>query len=140
MKDFFRKHPDLVQFIKFGIVGISGAAVDFGFYALLTRLFGLYYMAATAISVFLAIINNFVWNKFWVFKKGSTGKGYQESVKFFIVSIVNYFFNLGIFYFIINYTNLENLVGSYEDFLAKAIAVGIVLFSNYFGNKFWTFR
>jgi len=140
LKSFVARHPDLCQFSKFCLVGAAGAVVDFGVYLLLNRVFGLHYMAATAISVFLAIVNNFIWNKYWTFKKGKSGKGYRESVKFFLVSLVNYFLNLGIFYAIINYTALDKIIGSYEDLLAKVIAIGLVMISNYFGNKLWTFR
>lgn len=139
-KSFLNKHPFIVEFGKFAVVGIIGTMVDFGVYSVLTRLLGFYYLLATAISVFLAIINNFFLNKYWTFKRGHSGRTGQEYIKFFIVSLINYFFNLGITYFIMEHTHAEVLVGSYKDYFAKAIAIGIVLFSNYLGNKWWTFK
>ncbi|MBI3251365.1 MAG: hypothetical protein HYZ62_00465, partial [Candidatus Andersenbacteria bacterium] len=62
------------QFIKFGVTGAIGAAVDFSAYAFLTRAVGwvtLYSVwgyeisAANNVSVFLAIVSNFLFNKFW---------------------------------------------------------------------------
>ena len=58
--DIVKKNPGLFEFFKFTIVGLIGTAVDFGIYAILTRVFGVYYITATAVSVFLAIINNFL--------------------------------------------------------------------------------
>ncbi|MFA6098560.1 MAG: GtrA family protein [Patescibacteria group bacterium] len=137
---YLREHPSVVEFLKFGIVGVAGTLVDFSSYALLTRVFGVYYIYATATSVFLAIVNNFFLNKFWTFKKGDSGKAKSESVKFFIVSLVNYFLNLGIVYIVVEHSGAVKYFGDNVDFFAKAVAIGIVLFSNYFGNKYWTFR
>jgi len=136
----FLRYPNFFEFIKFAIVGVTGTIVDFGVYAILTRLFYLHYLPATAISVFLAIINNFILNKYWTFKQGNSSNLKQESVKFFVVSVINYFLNLLITYIVIEHTHSELLFGAQEDFFAKAVAIGIVLFSNYFANKYWTFR
>lgn len=134
------KNPSIFEFIKFAVVGVIGTMVDFGTYAILTRVFDVYYITATCISVFLAIINNFFLNKYWTFKKGQSGDTKKEYLKFFIVSVVNYFLNIGITWYIVEKTLSESLFGSYEDFFAKVVAIGIVLFSNYFGNKYWTFK
>lgn len=135
-----QKHPSLFEFFKFAVVGVVGTIVDFSFYSILTRGFGLYYIYATAISVFLAILNNFLLNKYWTFKKGGSGRAKIEYLKFLIVSLINYFLNIGITYYIVEYTQAETIFGTGEDFFAKAVAIAIVLFSNYFGNKFWTFK
>lgn len=135
-----QKHPFLFEFLKFAVVGMIGTIVDFGIYSILTRGFGLYYIYATAISVFLAILNNFFLNKYWTFKKGSSGKAKTEYIKFLTVSVVNYLLNIGITYYIVEFTHAEATFGVNEDFFAKVVAIAIVLFSNYFGNKFWTFR
>lgn len=137
---FIQKRPNLVEFIKFAIVGVLGTIVDFGVYSLLTRVFGLYYITATAVSVCAAIINNFFWNKYWTFDKGGSGETRAESWKFFVVSLFNYGFNIGITYAIVEYTNAEQWFGAEEDFFAKIVAIAIVLFSNYFANKHWTFK
>ena len=135
-----KRKPNLFEFMKFAVVGVIGTMVDFGTYAILTRGFDVYYITATCISVFLAIINNFFLNKYWTFKKGKSGKAKIEYVKFFIVSVLNYFLNIGITWYIVEKTASESLFGSSEDFFAKVIAIGIVLFSNYLGNKYWTFK
>lgn len=137
---FFKKNPNYFEFFKFSIVGVAGTVVDFGIYSILKNIFGIYYIFATAISVFLAILNNFYLNKYWTFKRGKSGKTKIEYVRFFIVSITNYFLNIGITYYIVEFTNFESIFGNFEDYFAKAVAIAIVLFGNYFGNKFWTFK
>lgn len=135
-----KNNPKIFEFLKFAVVGVIGTIVDFGFYGLLTRVFGVYYIIATGISVFLAIVNNFFLNKHWTFNKGQSGKTKEEYIKFFIVSVINYFLNIGITYYIVEKTASETIFGSAEDFFAKVVAISIVLFSNYFGNKYWTFK
>ncbi len=137
---FAQQRPTVFEFLKFAVVGVTGTIVDFGIYALLTRGMFVYYITARAVSVFLAILNNFILNKHWTFQRGTSGKTKSEYGKFFIVSVVNYFLNLGIMYTIVEFTSAEQIFGSYEDFFAIGVAIGIVLFSNYFGNKYWTFR
>jgi len=136
----FNKNPNYFEFFKFSIVGATGTIVDFGIYSMLKNVIGIYYIYATALSVFLAILNNFYLNKYWTFKKGQSGRTKTEYAKFFIVSAINYLLNIGITYYIVEYTKLESIFGNFEDYFAKAVAIAIVLFSNYFGNKFWTFK
>jgi putative flippase GtrA len=137
---FFQSRPRLFEFLKFAVVGVIGTIIDFSIYGILTRVFHVYYIYATATSVFIAIINNFLLNKYWTFKRGQTGRGGEEYIKFFIVSIINYFINITITFSIVEYTHSEVLFGSKEDFFAKVMAIAIVLFSNYLGNKHWTFK
>jgi putative flippase GtrA len=129
-----------VEFGKFAVVGAIGTLVDFGVYSVLTRHFHIFYIVATCVSVLIAIINNFIWNKYWTFQRGKSGKAKKETYKFFIVSIVNYFINIAITYAVVAYIHTELIFGSYEDYFAKAVAIGIVLFFNFFGNKYWTFK
>jgi len=132
--------PTLWEFIKYCIVGGTGTIIDVGIYTVLTRIFHFYYILATGISVFIAIFNNFLLNKHWTFKKGKSGRTTKEYLKFFIVSVINYFLHIGIMYSIVEFTKLESIVGNYEDFIAKFIAIIIITISNYIGNKYWTFK
>ncbi|MBI4022278.1 MAG: GtrA family protein, partial [Candidatus Andersenbacteria bacterium] len=68
------------QFVKFGITGTIGAAVDFSTFILLTRGFGVTavyavleqkFIVANNISVLLAIMSNFLFNKYWTFRDPS---------------------------------------------------------------------
>jgi len=140
--NFFRieKNSTLSEFIRYCVVGITGTIIDVGIYTILTRVAHLYYIYATCISVFIAIINNFLLNKYWTFKKGKSGKFGIEYIKFFIVSVANYLLHIGIMYSIVEFTKLDIIFGAYEDYIAKFIAIVIITISNYIGNKYWTFK
>jgi putative flippase GtrA len=51
------------RWLKFNAVGALGVAVQLGMLALLTRLAGWNYLAATAIAVEAALVHNFVWHE-----------------------------------------------------------------------------
>ncbi len=137
------------QFIKFGVTGTIGAIVDFSSYALLTRgfswtatyhLLGQEISAANNVSVLLAILSNFLFNKRWTFRdtnKNIAGQG----ASYFVLNIFTWTLNqLLMSFFTYQVPWLEALFGQQKDFVAKALAIGIILFINFFGSKFLIFR
>ncbi len=136
------------QFIKFGITGTIGAAVDFSTYALLTRVVGwttLYSIAgyqisaANNVSVLLAILSNFLLNKFWTFRAGGNAAG--QGIGYFILNTFTWALNqLLMSYFAFHLPIFAALFGEQKDFAGKAMAIGIILFVNFFGSKFIIFR
>ncbi len=130
----------MAEFTIFAVVGFSGAIVDFGAYSVLTRVAHVYYLFATAVSVLLAMCSNFLLNKHWTFRKGSSGNTAVEYTKFLVVSTINYFLNIGVTYLVVEHSNADRIFGSSVDYFGKTVAIGLVLFSNYFANKHWTFK
>src|SRR5258708_36585570 len=59
--------PVLVQFIKFGIVGVSNTLLTFLVYTLLLKVFGVWYIAASAIGFTIGAVNGFLLNRRWTF-------------------------------------------------------------------------
>ncbi len=62
----FRGHIES-QFLRFCAVGASGYAVNLAVYAALLEA-GLHYLAAAAMSFFVAALSNYVWNRAWTFR------------------------------------------------------------------------
>src|SRR5213082_3416587 len=60
--------PVLVQFVKFGIVGISNTLLTFAVYTLLLKVFGVWYLAASAIGFGVGAVNGFLLNRRWTFR------------------------------------------------------------------------
>ena len=52
--------PLLVQFVKFGIVGVSNTLLTFVVYTLLLKVFGVWYLAASAIGFIVGAVNGFL--------------------------------------------------------------------------------
>ena len=56
------------RFIRFCLVGGSGALITFGVTWLLTEKFGLWYMASMSIAVAIATVWNYNFNTFWTYR------------------------------------------------------------------------
>jgi len=58
-------HATLPRFARFSAVGASGVIVQTVTLAVLLRVGGLHYLAATVCAVELSVLHNFVWHKRW---------------------------------------------------------------------------
>ena len=59
-----------IQFIKFGIVGLSNTAIGLGTYYLFLFL-DFHYMIANILSWVISVFNAFYWNNRYVFKNST---------------------------------------------------------------------
>lgn len=137
------------QFIKFAITGTIGAAVDFGTFGLLTRIlhwdttytvWGTEIIAANNVSVFLAICSNFIINRTWTFH--TTGEGAaKQGAGYFLLNIFTWGLNqVFVSLFAFHTPIFSQLFGHNRDLAAKAAAIVITLFINFFGSKLLIFR
>lgn len=144
-----RYHRLARQFVKFGVTGIIGATVDFSVYALLTRVVGwttLYSVwgyeisAANNVSVLLAIMSNFLFNKYWTFRQ-LEGSFAKQGAGYFTLNVMTWALNqILMSYFAFRVPLFADWFGSSKDFAAKVAAIGIILFVNFFGSKLIIFR
>ncbi len=129
-----RRHG-IRQFMRFGIVGLANTAVDFGIFTFLTRVvkpFNTHYLVANVISFSIAVTNSYFLNKYWTFRdKGRLSL--TQFPKFLLSNVVALGFNEFVLFALVSYAGLYDL-------LAKAFAIGVSLFWNFFVNKYWVFR
>ncbi len=144
---------EFTRFSKFMVVGLIGAVVDFGTLYVMHILVGLPIVAANTISFTAAVISNFTWNRYWTYPDSRSKPIRTQLVQFFVVNIAGWAINTGILLLLRN--PLTALVGSLAPAiavfanaetaykfgynLAKAIATGVVMFWNFFINRFWTY-
>lgn len=118
-----------IQLAKFGVVGLSGYAINLVVY---TLLLGLGAHSAAAISFIIAAASNYWWNRHWTFAATKGHFGYQ-GMRFFAVSGVALIANqlwLAVF---IDWFGWGKIV-------SQALALGLVVPLNFLGNKLWSFR
>ena len=135
---------ELKRFLKYGLVGVLGAVVDFGvlnaliFWAGWSSDSGKF--MANLISTTVAIISNYIWNRLWTFPEARNQKKRVQLVQFSVVALIGLVINTAIFYLTNQYLFERFLSETLAIQLAKATAIGIVMFCNFGINRLWTFR
>jgi len=130
---------EVTRFVKFGLVGALGAVLDFAVLNLAYRVGGLPLVAANSLSFSLAVLSNFTWNRLWTFPESRTRPIRSQLPQFALVNIVGLALNNLILMGL--HALLSHVIGDPWDYnLAKAVAIGIVLFWNFGANRLWTYR
>jgi putative flippase GtrA len=121
----------VVQFAKFGIVGISNTLITFAVYTLLLKVFGVWYLAASAIGFVAGAVNGFLLNRRWTFQ-GHVGDALTP-VRWAIVQGCGLGLNEALLYLWVGGVGVDKLIG-------QALAIAIVTTATFFANRSWTFR
>lgn len=137
------------RFLKFAFVGITGTIVDFGAMNFLMLVFHLPLVWAQGISFSLGVLNNFLWNRYWTYPDSRSKNTAQQFIQFGLINIVGIlirtpligWFDRTIFR-VLNNAALPLPIANYiiSQNLALALSIFIVLFWNYFANRFWTYN
>jgi putative flippase GtrA len=137
------------RFLKFLVVGIIGAVVDFGVMNLLTTLFSTPLVIAGTISFICAVCSNFVWNRYWTYPDSRSRPLMKQMAMFFIVNIAGVAIRIPILHFLepvfLAFTSRLPIPSPISaEVLAKnltlAVAVFVVLLWNFFINRYWTYN
>lgn len=124
----------LKQLLKFCIVGVCSAAVNFIILLTFTQWVGVWYLYSSIIAYILSAIFNFISNKLWTFRNIETGKAIvNQAVKFALVISAGLSANTFIIYTL---TEIQGFDYRVSWFFATA---GVAVW-NYSFNRFWTFR
>src|SRR5271167_3801876 len=115
--------PLFVQFVKFGIVGVSNTLITFAVYTLLLKGFGVWYLAASAIGFVVGAVNGFLWNRRWTFRE-HVGDALTP-VRWAIVQSCGLGLNEGLLYLFVHTAGLDKL-------LAQACSIAVVTVSTFF--------
>jgi putative flippase GtrA len=127
------------RFVKFSIVGAVGAIIDFALLNFLHGYLGWPLLLANTVSVCAAIVSNFTWNRLWTYPESRSRKKRKQLPQFTVVNLIGLLINN------IIVVGVDALLRPYvgEPFsynIAKAIAIGVVLFWNFGINRLWTYR
>jgi len=125
------KEALLYKFLKFGAVGMSGMAVDFGITYVLKERIKINKYAANTLGFLSAASTNFILNRIWTFQSDDPAVAFQY-LKFLSLSIVGVMLSNGIIYLL--HGRLK-----WNFYFAKLVSIGVVLFWNFFASYFFTF-
>lgn len=137
-----------VKFLRFAVVGTLGSIVDFGVFNLLTTLLKVPAIPASVASFTLAVINNFLWNRYWTYPETRQTPITRQLTQFAIVSVAGLGIRTPLFALIekplirfaeqtIPNVLTPTIVGHN---VSLAIVILVVLLWNFFINRKWTFR
>ena len=121
-----------VRFLKFGISGLVGICIDFSITWLCKEKFGLNKYLSNSLGFCVAVMNNFLLNRYWTFANNNMPFK-NQLIKFLLVSITGLGINNLLIYLLVNNAK-KNF------YLLKLIVVGLVFFWNFFANSFFTFK
>ncbi len=132
--------PEVQRFIKFAVTGGVGLVIDYIVLNILAHVFDVPSPIAIAVAFVCAALNNFIWNRLWVYPESRS----QPKRKLLPVFMAVNAMGLGInelTLFLLEFP-LGALFGS--AFLGlnvtKAIGAGIVMIWNFVVNRLVTFR
>ncbi len=132
-----------IQFIKFVIVGFSNFVITFGILNLLMLLTGItsgfYYSIFISISFACGVINSYIWNKRWTFKKGNKLEK-KEFSKFLTITLITFGLNIVLASALVNLVGPIGGISSYTWANISALAAaGFTTLINFFGYKYLVF-
>jgi putative flippase GtrA len=126
-------HRTFRQLVKFGLVGASGFIVNVVVFAFCLRQLGIHYRLAYVIAFFVAVTNNFFWNRLWTFRhERDASHMAMQGARFFAVSLFAATIGLGLLEVFVR-LGLPKIPG-------EMLAVALVVPIGFLGNKHWSFR
>jgi putative flippase GtrA len=122
----------IIKFLKFGMVGLSGLIIDFGFTYFFKEIVKVQKYLANALGFTIAASSNYLFNRLWTFQSNNPEIA-VEYIEFLFISMIG---------LAINTLFLWILVGKfkYNFYLSKLFAIGIVTIWNFFMNLYFTFN
>jgi putative flippase GtrA len=141
---------EITRFLKFAVVGTIGAIVDFSMLYLLHTVVGWPLALSNTISFTCAVLSNFTWNRLWTYPDSRSKPIASQLGQFFVVNIAGWAINTGILLLLnqpltsvaaalpmITTSTAAYKIGYNA---AKVFATGVVMFWNFFVNRFWTYN
>jgi putative flippase GtrA len=134
------RRKTLIEFIKFGIVGVMNTGVDFLVFTLLLWA-GMHYLAAQPLSYGAGTLNSYIVNKLWTFRvrsSPSAGSRYKHGIKaefirFLLLNLATLLLSITLLYLLKDGLGIQALA-------AKLLVTAVTVVVNYAGSKLWVFR
>ena len=149
MTSILTNSRERTRFLRFAVVGMIGAVIDFGVANLLVYVFLAPLVIAGTISFISAILSNFFWNRYWTYPDSRSKPITQQLIQFAVVNGLGLTIRIPILRWL--EPVLNQLFSRFPfslpifspDVMAKnltlAVAVLIVMFWNFFVNRYWTY-
>lgn len=122
----------IVQFVKFGIVGLSNTLISLGIYYVFIWINKDWYMLGNAVGFVVSVANAFFWNRRFVFK--STEKSVIKALlKSYVAYGGSFLLSMALLFAQVEWLGVSEV-------LAPVINLVVTIPMNFVVNKLWTFR
>ena len=126
-----KKQKSVIQFIKFGIVGISNTLLTALTIWILLKVFHSSDYVSNIAGYIIGLINSFFWNRKWTFE--SKTKLNVTFFKFIVTFVLSYLFQLGNLYLLLHFTHIDS-------YICQLLSIVVYTFVNFVLNKYYTFK
>jgi putative flippase GtrA len=101
------------RWVKFSAVGATGIFVQVAVLALLLRVAGFHYLAATALAVEASVLHNFIWHRRWTWKDRPQSRAALMLLRFNLTSgAMSLAGNLLLMFILVNQMRLNAFVAN----------------------------
>jgi putative flippase GtrA len=143
------RQKERIRFIRFALVGLLGAIIDFGLFNLLVTFLFLPALWSSVMSFIAAVISNFYWNRQWTYPDSRSKPVRDQLFQFSLVSLFGLVIRVILFWLLetplirISESTLPAKVidptfAGHN--LTLAIAILVVMLWNFFANRLWTYN
>lgn len=145
ISELSERYPWAVQFVKFGLVGVTNTLVYYACYSILVRL-GCHYAFANGIGFVISVLNSYLWNSLFVFTKDGEKKDEEktaeEKKRSTAAALVKTFISYTLTGLVLQTFLLHLLIdiAGISRYIAPLLCVCVTTPLNFLLNKFWTFR
>ncbi len=120
----------IVQFIKFGLVGVSNTVISLAVYYLLVYL-GVHYIVANIFGFIISVLNAYYWNSKFVFKSDNSKK--TILFRTYVAYLITFIISNGLLYIQVDKMGISK-------YIAPIICLLVTIPLNFIINKFWTYK
>jgi putative flippase GtrA len=125
-----KSRDDIIQFLKFAIVGLSNTFIALAVYYVLLWI-GCNYLIANAAAWIISVFNAFYWNNKYVFKNENTW--FKALLKTYLSYGFSFLLGTFLLYVFVELCFLNTKI-------APLLTLILTIPLNFIMNKFWTFK
>lgn len=126
---------EIIQFIKFGVVGVSSTLVSFSVYYVVLWINVDWYLAGNIAGWVISVVNAFYWNNKYVFKKD------KDSIRTLLKKLGKSYLSYGstlLLGTLLLYLEVD--IFDWSAVLSPILNLLVTVPANYMLNKHWTFH
>ena len=128
----FKKFPWLAQFVNFSVVGVINLILSYLLYVFFVWI-GFHHQLANQLAFWISVLNGYILNRFWVFKRQAVSKSGTQTLRYFSVYGFNMLLGVILLYLYVDILQIN-------EYFAPLISIPLTVPLNYCLNRFWVFK